>query len=60
MVVKDNQSFHNSESEIDIQELNWTDMGHILYSTNTCINTLNHSGDEMRKNLAKKNCYVKQ
>jgi hypothetical protein len=57
MVAKENQSFH--KSEFDIQELNWVDMGHILYSTNTCMNMLNHSGDEMRKNLAKKN-YVEQ
>jgi hypothetical protein len=34
-------------------------MGHILDSTNTCMKMVNHSGDEMRKNLAMKN-YVEQ
>jgi hypothetical protein len=35
MVAKGNQSLHNSESEFDKQKLDWADMGHILYSTNT-------------------------
>jgi hypothetical protein len=30
-VARENQSFHNSESEIDIEELNQTHMGHILH-----------------------------
>jgi len=53
-VAKENQSFHNFESEIDLQELNGLDMGRILHSTNACINIVNHIAEEMRKNLTKK------
>jgi len=53
-VAKENQSFHNFESEIDLQELNDLDMGRILHSTNACINIVNHTAKEMRKNLTKK------
>ena len=51
-VVKENQSFHNFESEIDLQELNRIEMGRILHSTNACINVVNHISCEMRKKLA--------
>jgi hypothetical protein len=50
MVAKWNQSFHNVQSETDAQEINGVDMGRILYSTNACINILNHFDDEIRKN----------
>ena len=53
-VAKENQSFHNFESEIDLQELNGLNMGRILHSTNACINIVNHIAEEMRKNLTKK------
>lgn len=52
-VAKENQSFHNFESEIDLQELNGIEMGRILHSTNACINVVNHISCEMRKKLAK-------
>lgn len=52
-VAKENQSFHNFESEIDLQELNGVEMGRIFYSTNACINVVNHISCEMRKKLAK-------
>jgi hypothetical protein len=41
--------FHNSKSEIEVQELNWNYMGHVLYSTITCINILIHIGGKTRK-----------
>ncbi|KAK0048443.1 E3 SUMO-protein ligase [Biomphalaria pfeifferi] len=50
-VAKENQSFHNFESEIDLQELNGVEMGRILHSTNACINVVNHISCEMRKKL---------
>ena len=53
-MAKENQSFHNFESEVDLQELNGLDMGRILHSTNACINIVNHIAEEMRKNLTKK------
>jgi hypothetical protein len=43
-VAKNNQSFCNVETEIDLQELNGIDMGRILHSTNVCINIVNHIG----------------
>lgn len=52
-VAKENQSFHNFETEVDLQELNGVDMGRILHSTNACINIVNHISDEMKKNLVK-------
>ena len=52
-VAKENQSFHNFESEIALQELNGIEMGRILHSTNACINVVNHISCEMRKKLAK-------
>jgi len=52
-VAKENQSFHNFESEVDVQELNGVDMGCILHSTNACINIVNHIGEEMLRNLTK-------
>ena len=52
-VAKKNQSFHNFETEIDLQELNGVEMGRILHSTNACINIVNHVSDEMRKNMVK-------
>jgi hypothetical protein len=53
-MAKENQSFHNFQSGIDIRELNGTDMGCIIRLSNACINILNHMGDEMRKNLTEK------
>ncbi|KAJ8892355.1 hypothetical protein PR048_004935, partial [Dryococelus australis] len=50
---KKNRSFYNFEDEINLQELNGTDMGRILHSTNACINIVNHIGKEMRKVLEK-------
>jgi len=52
-VAKENQSFHNVESEVDLQELNGVDMGCILHSTNACINIVNHIGEEKIRNLTK-------
>jgi hypothetical protein len=52
-VAKENQSFNMFESEINLQELNGIEMGHILHSTNACINIVNHICDEMRKNVFK-------
>ena len=52
-MAKENQSFHNFESEVDVQELNGVDMGRILHSTNACINIVNHIGEEMLRNLTK-------
>ncbi|XP_030046369.1 E3 SUMO-protein ligase KIAA1586-like [Microcaecilia unicolor] len=53
-VVKKNQCFNNFEAEIDVQELNGLDMGHILHSTNACINIVHHISSGMRKNLFQK------
>jgi hypothetical protein len=50
-VAKENQSFNNSESEIDFQELNGIDIVRKLHSTNACINIVNHIGQEMQKKV---------
>jgi hypothetical protein len=42
-VVKENQSFHNFEAEIDLQELSGIDMGRILLSANACTDIVNHT-----------------
>ncbi|KAJ8865554.1 hypothetical protein PR048_033074 [Dryococelus australis] len=52
-VAKKNQSFYNFEDEINLRELNGIDVGRILYSTNACINIVNHIGKETRKVLVK-------
>jgi hypothetical protein len=49
-----NQSFNNFEEGINLQVLNFVDMGRILQSTNACINTVNPVGGEMRNLLLKK------
>lgn len=53
-VAKENQSFNNFESEIDVQELNGLDMGRILHSRKACKNIVQHVSTEMRTNLFKK------
>jgi hypothetical protein len=50
-VAKENQSFHNFEAEIDLQELNGIDMGRILHFANACTNIVNHISTKMRKTL---------
>jgi hypothetical protein len=50
-VAKENQSFYNFETEIDLQELDGIDMGRILHSANSCTNNVNHISTEMRKTL---------
>jgi hypothetical protein len=50
-VAKENQSFHNFEAEIDLQELHGIDIGRILHSGNACTNIVNHISTEMRKTL---------
>lgn len=53
-VAKENQSFHNFETEIDLQELNGINMGRILHSANACTNIITHISSEMRKSLVTK------
>jgi hypothetical protein len=53
-VAKSNQSFNNFQMEIDLQELNGVDMGRILYSTNACINIINHISKEITNILFRK------
>lgn len=48
-VVKENQSFNNFETEIDLQELNGVDMGRILHSDKACANIALHISKEMKK-----------
>lgn len=50
-VAKKNQAFYDFETEIDLQELNGIDMGHILHSTNACINIMKHIADEMKRTI---------
>lgn len=50
-VAKENQSFNNFESEIDVQELNGLNMGRILHSKNACVNIINHISAEMKKHI---------
>jgi hypothetical protein len=50
--AKENQSFHNFEDKIDLQELNGIDMGRILHFANSCTSVANHISTEMRKTLA--------
>ena len=52
-VAKENQSFHHFETEIDLQEVNGVEMGHILHFTNACINIVNHTSKEIRKTVVK-------
>lgn len=47
-IAKKNQAFNDFETEIDLQELNGIDMGHILHSTNACINIIKHISKEMK------------
>lgn len=48
-VVKENQSFNNFETEVDLQELNGLDMGRILHSDKACANIALHISKEMKK-----------
>jgi hypothetical protein len=50
-VAKENQSSHNFETEIDLQELNGIYMERILHSADACTNIVNHISTEMRKAL---------
>lgn len=48
-VIKENQSFNNFETEIDLQELNGIDLGRILHSDKACANIALHISKEMKK-----------
>lgn len=50
-VAKQNQSFNDFETEIDVQELNGLNMGRILHSNKACANIINHISAEMRKHI---------
>jgi hypothetical protein len=44
-VAAGNQSFHNIQSEIDLQKVQGVDMGHTLHHTKACINTAKRISD---------------
>jgi hypothetical protein len=46
-VAKEKQSIKHFEDEINMQELNGINMGHILHSTNACINVVSHTASEI-------------
>jgi DNA-directed RNA polymerase subunit L len=48
-VAEENQSFHNFEAEIYLQERSGIDKRRILHSANACSNIVNHISTEMRK-----------
>lgn len=48
-VVKENQSFNNFETEVDLQELNGINMGRILHSDKACAKIALHISKEMKK-----------